>query len=223
MLEREREADREAAGLFFLQMAELDLAAEGLLDLDAGEYLFDVEADDDGNPVAVIARSQDANGQLGARVGQESGVANVQPTEDASIAETVQKFSQEFVRWLAQLVTPSWIVSDGVRLANAEGNLTRFRFDLSPLEPGWEVRGHLSLEAENGALTLEITTNDRSPRGWVVEFVAPDRSRVLCARVLGHLTPGQTDSFPLLPRVLGFDPRLQPFLLLVRPATRDEW
>lgn len=51
-----READREAAGLFHRQMAEFDLAARGLLDLAGGEYLS-IQTDDEGNPFAVIARS----------------------------------------------------------------------------------------------------------------------------------------------------------------------
>ena len=50
------EADRLAAPMFILEMAEEELAAQGKIDIEAGEYLIGFEADGEGNPVPIISR-----------------------------------------------------------------------------------------------------------------------------------------------------------------------
>ena len=51
------EADREAAPAFGLACLEDNLATAGQIDLDAGEYLVDLETNSDGAPIAVIAKN----------------------------------------------------------------------------------------------------------------------------------------------------------------------
>jgi hypothetical protein len=202
---RRRAADQADAGLFLQQTIMADLLSRGEV-----------------GPDESVEVTRGTDGGLVVRLVKGEGEAAAQPKESASLLEAGQGLVQEFGRWLAQLVTPPWVVPGGIRLANAAGNLTRFRFDLSLVAPGWEVWGNLSLSDRTGTLTLEVTTNDRSPRGWVVEFVAPDHSHLLGSYRLGHVTPDRAQAFTLTPRMVGFDPRQQPFLLLVRPATTHD-
>lgn len=51
---RLREADREAAPMFFLQMAEADLVEQGLLDPDKDEYLVGLKLED-GKLVGIVS------------------------------------------------------------------------------------------------------------------------------------------------------------------------
>ncbi len=53
--QRRRAADRIAAPMFCRNVAEAELAAQGLIDLQAGEYLMDISINDD-NLVATIAK-----------------------------------------------------------------------------------------------------------------------------------------------------------------------